>query len=101
MHDHDIRIERSLRDRRVVLYRIVRELRVQGRIEYHGRRVAHDDRVTVGWRFRDELHPNDAIRSGTVIDDHLVTERVTELLSHRARKNVTGSTRGVRDDEPD
>ena len=60
---------------------------------------SHEDRVTVGRRFRDCVGADDAARSGTVIDDDGLTPDFSELLADRSRSDIERSARRERHHE--
>ena len=98
--DEHVRRDRDQRDRREVLDRVVRHLRVEAGVDRVRRQRSHQDRVAVGRRFRNEIGADVAARAGAVVHHNALAPRVAQLLRDRAADDVERSARRKRHDEP-
>jgi len=76
-----------------------RHIRAERRIDADMARRTHVDRVAVRRSLRDEPHADDAVRTATVIDDHLLP-RFSESLVASMRPTRSMPRRRRADDEP-
>ena len=97
--DQHVRRDRDERDRREVLHRVVRHLRVKARVHRVRRQRAHQDRVAVGRRLRDEVGADVAARAGPVVDDNALAPVLARLLRDGAADDVERSAGRKGDDE--
>jgi hypothetical protein len=81
------------RDRREILQRIERHLRVQVRIDRDQAVLAQQQRVTVGRRLRDQVAGDVAVGARMIVDDDRHGENLGKLLADDACGNI-GSAAG-------
>jgi hypothetical protein len=85
--DEYLRRGREKRDRREVpdgiVWHVAQHVHVDG-----VRRIADEKRVAVGRRLRNELAPERPRRAGPVVDDELLPEYLSELLSEDPRHRI-------------
>ena len=88
MHDqHVVDVDRA-HDRREVLQRVVRHLRIDADVDRERGDVAEQQRVAVGRRLRDELGADHAARAGLVLDDDRAGRAPpTAAAARRARRS--------------
>src|SRR6476660_493266 len=89
-HEHVIG-NADARDRRKIIDRVVRQLRIEARVDAMRARGAHDQRVTIGRTFGHNLGADYAVRTGAIVDDHLLSPRFSELVADRARYEIGGT----------
>ena len=80
--------------------RVVRQLRVQARVDGERTAIGQQDRVAVGRGLRDRIDAHDAVRARLVLDDDRLAHLLAHLLRERARGEV-GRAAGKRHDELD
>ena len=93
--DEDAGLAADQRDRREVLDRVERELRVERRADRVGLR-REQQRVAVGRRLRDHFAADRRARAGLVLDDDLLAPALAEFLrdhAHRAVDRAAGRER--------
>ena len=101
MHDqHVVDVDRA-HDRREVLHRVVRHLRVDADVDRERRDVAEQQRVAVGRRLGDGVGADHAARAGAVVDDDRLAERLGQRLLHDARIEIDRAARRERHDDAD
>jgi hypothetical protein len=99
MHDEHVRQRRDEAHRRELVDRY-RAPAVFHQRRQRGERVdLHDQRIAVGARPRDDLRSDHRVSAGAVVDDHVLSERVAEVLRQRARDDVGAAARRERHDE--
>ena len=86
--DEDVRHLRDQRHRHEVLLRVVRDLRVQARVDRVRAHRAHQQRVAVAGRLGDEVRADAAARAGAVVDDDRLAPRLLQLLRDAAAHDV-------------
>ena len=89
MNDQHVGHRNRLGYRRKVLQRVV----AQGgnhRREDGERRNAHEQGVSVGWAFRDDLVADRRSRTRTVFHDHLLRQCFRQFLREHAVRPATG-----------
>jgi DNA-binding transcriptional LysR family regulator len=87
-HDEDEGRARDEADRRQVLHRVVRQLRVERRIDREVARLAEDDRVAVGRRLGRLVDAEVAAGAGLVVDDEGPAGLGRDALRHLAGDDV-------------
>ena len=75
-------------DRREILARVHAELGVEAGVDRERAGMAEQQRVAVGRGARDGARADGAAAAAAVVDDHLLVERVGQLLRHHARHGV-------------
>ena len=74
--------------RRKVTHGVVRDFAVKRRIDRMCGHSTHHERVAIGLGFGDEIRANISARSGTVFNNHWLTECGLDLLCKHARNRV-------------
>jgi len=64
-------------------------------------RIGENDRIAIGGRFGSDRRADGSARSGAVIDDHRLLQRLGEFLRNHPRHDVGSPSRGLRHDEAD
>jgi hypothetical protein len=95
-HKH-VRHARHLTDRREVLERIVRQLRIQRRADRKCVRM-HDQRVAIGARVHHDLAGDDPAGARAIVHHDLLARIFRHLSANQAREHV-GLTAGGEGDE--
>ena len=98
VHVDEQRLHRDLRDRRKILDRIVRQLRIKSGI-HDVAAVGHQQRMAVGRRARDDFGADEPARAGAVLDDELLSHAARELLCEQAPERVDAPTGAARHDD--
>ena len=80
-------------DRREILHRIKRQFRVKTRTDAEVGDVTQNNAVSVGRGTGDEFRADVAIAASTIIDHHLLAQRIGQTLRQRACKGI-GTTAG-------
>jgi hypothetical protein len=88
MHDQHVRHGGKNGDRRVVLRRVVRQLRVQRRRDRQIADRRERQRVTVGRGLRALLQADVAAGTGAVLDDERLPEHAGEAITGEARERI-------------
>ena len=101
VHHQHVRHPGHHRDRRQVLERVEWHLRIERRIDRLRADRAHQQRVAVGRRLRDEVGAEVAAGTRLVVDDEGLAERLAELRRERARQDVGGAAGRERHDDAD
>ena len=98
-HDH-VRTRRDEAHRSEVLYRIIRQLCIQARVD-RVRARRRQQRVAVGRRIRHELRRKQAAGAGTIVDDHRLLQILAQVFREHAGEDIGAAAGRVTDDEPD
>ncbi len=86
---------------REIAHRIEGHAREKARVDRERSRGAHQHRVAVGRRLRDDIGADVAAGARPVVDHHLLREAVAQFLRDRAGDDVGAAARRKRDDEAD
>ncbi len=101
MYREDARCDPHLPDRREILDWIVGHLLVEPGIDCMRRHRRHQQRVTVGGRFRDDIGADVAARAGPVFHHERLSEQVRHSGAHDAGDGVRRTTGRERHHESD
>ena len=93
MHRDQVGHDHRLRHWREIAQGVIGHFAISGRIGRQ-RREPHQQRVTVGRRFRHQLAADHGARTGAVLDHHLTTEPRGQRLRQQARDDVPRATAG-------
>ena len=100
VHDQHVRDRRQHGDRRVILRRIVRKLRVERRRDRQVADRRKRQRVAVRRRLGAQLHADVAAGTGLVLDDEWLVECLREPVAGHSRERVGGTSGRKRHDDP-
>jgi hypothetical protein len=98
--EHHLRVDQR-GDRRQVLQRVERHLRVEVRADDDLRVGAQEQGVAVGRRARSGFHRHVAVGAGAVVDHDRLAERLAQLRREDARERVGRPAGRVGDQQPD
>src|SRR4051812_22182523 len=99
MNDQDEWQRADLRDRREIAQSIEWQVAIQTMVDRHDSGRREKQRVTVAGGFCDRLSAYVSSRTGTIVDDHLLTPRLAQLLCDDARSDIGRSCRRERHDQ--
>jgi hypothetical protein len=90
-----------MRDRREILDRVVRQLLHQRRVGRMRRVRRHEQRIAVGRGLRHDFRRDRAVRPRTIVDDHVLIQRIAQLLCRDARDRIGTASRRKWHDQAD
>jgi hypothetical protein len=85
------------RHRDEIALRVVRQLRVEVRVDGERRVGGHQDGVTVRRRLRHRVGGEDGVRARPVLDHHRLSPHRGELVGELPRHDVDAAARGIGD----
>src|SRR5262245_3527706 len=88
MDGEHLSVRHGHRDRGEILYWVKRQLLVDRWIHREGRVDRGQERIAVGWRFRDQLGGEVAARAGPVFDHERLLELGCDFLEDDAREGI-------------
>ncbi|MNZ99116.1 hypothetical protein D3C78_1184270 [compost metagenome] len=97
--DQHIRHHHEQRDRREILFRIIRLGLENERVEGVGGNRAHQDRVSVGFGAGHAVRTKIAAGAGDIFNDDLLAEFITHLLRDNTRDHIGRAARRERNDQ--